>query len=211
LEADLREQEKRLADEIHTATDAITPPPFLRVAHPTPHLWIVHVPFYTDIEDSTFVQAFTTAIESLWHVQAGEEEFRVQVTVTVLPAIQLYSPQTPPRQGEAIDLRAHIARFPPGGGVLTTGANSTHVTAGRCIVLAQHDIAPHVLAHEFGHVLGFQDVYFRGYKDLGADGYQVMEVVADPEDIMGNPGSGPVLRRHFERLLEATGHASLPQ
>jgi hypothetical protein len=46
-----------------------------------------------------------------------------------------------------------------------------------------------VLAHEFGHVLGLRDAYFRGYRDLGADGYQVMEVVADPDDIMGAPGT----------------------
>jgi hypothetical protein len=27
-----------------------------------------------------------------------------------------------------------------------------------------------------------------------------MEVIADPEDLMGAPGSGPVLRQHFDRL-----------
>ena len=26
-------------------------------------------------------------------------------------------------------------------------------------------------------------------------------MVADPDDIMGDPGSGPVLRQHFERLI----------
>ena len=61
-----------------------------------------------------------------------------------------------------------------------------------------------MLAHEFGHVLGLRDAYFRGYRDLGADGYQVMEVVADPDDIMGAPGTGPVLRRHFSKLIERT-------
>ena len=44
-----------------------------------------------------------------------------------------------------------------------------------------------------------------------ADGYLVMEVIADPEDIMGAPGSGPVLRRHFERILGTIGNVSLPQ
>ena len=32
-------------------------------------------------------------------------------------------------------------------------------------------------------------------------GYQMMEVVADPDDIMGTPGTGPVLRRHFEKII----------
>jgi hypothetical protein len=186
VESQLREREQGLAQKIHAATDAITPPSFLRVEHPTSHLWIV---------------------ERVWQVQDGKEEFRVQLTITSVSAAELYGQQTAPRQGEAIDLQAHIARFPQGGGVLTTGANSIHVT-GRCIALAPHDLAPHVLGHEFGHVLGFQDVYFRAYKDLGADGYQVMEVVADPEDIMGNPGSGPVLRRHFARLIEKVSAAA---
>ena len=66
------------------------------------------------------------------------------------------------------DLQAHIARFPRDGAVLTTGANLTHVTPGRCVVLGPQDIAPHVLAHELGHILGFKDMYFRGYRDLGA-------------------------------------------
>ncbi|HYY25615.1 MAG TPA: hypothetical protein VE689_09005, partial [Candidatus Udaeobacter sp.] len=52
------------------------------------------------------------------------------------------------------------------------------------------------------HILGFKDAYFRGYKDLGKDGFQVMEVVADPDDIMGAAGTGAVLRSHFEKLLE---------
>ena len=106
----------------------------------------------------------------------------------------------PPQKGEQPNLTAHVALFPKDGAVLTTGAISTHVT-GRAIALGPHDLAPHVLAHEFGHILGFKDVYFRGYQDLGADGYQVMEVVAEPEDIMGAPGSGPVLRHHFARIM----------
>ena len=50
-------------------------------------------------------------------------------------------------------------------------------------------------------MLGYKDVYFRGYRDQGEDGFEVTEVVADPEDLMGDPGSGPVLRRHFEKLI----------
>ena len=44
---------------------------------------------------------------------------------------------------------------------------------------------------------------FRGYKDPGTDGYQVMEVIAEPEDIMGAPGTGRVMRRHFDRMIES--------
>jgi hypothetical protein len=52
---------------------------------------------------------------------------------------------------------------------------------------------PHVLVYAFGPILGFTDVYFRGSQALGAEGYLVMKVVADPEDIIGALGSGPVL------------------
>ncbi|HXJ79846.1 MAG TPA: hypothetical protein VMS64_14330 [Candidatus Methylomirabilis sp.] len=39
---------------------------------------------------------------------------------------------------------------------------------------------------------------------MGTDGYQVMEVVADPDDIMGDPEAGPVRRHHFDALLKAS-------
>lgn len=174
----------------------------MRLEHPTRHLWIVHVPFYTDIADAAFVHAFQTAVEDVWRVRDGADAFRVQLTITPVPTTQLYGQQTAPGQGAGLDLRTHIALFPAAGAVLTTGASTTHVTAGRGIALGPHDLAPHVLAHEFGHILGFQDMYFRGYQDLGVDGYQVMEVVADPEDIMGAPGFGAVLRRHFAHLID---------
>ena len=50
-----------------------------------------------------------------------------------------------------------------------------------------HDVPPHMLAHELGHVLGFPDVYL-GYRDLGADGFQVREPVVDPDDLMAARG-----------------------
>src|SRR5262249_4787277 len=82
----------------------------------------------------------------------------------------------------------------------TTGAGTTHVL-GRGIIVGPQDTVLHTLAHEFGHIMGFRDEYFRGYRDLGDDGFQVMEVVAEPNDIMGNPGSGAVERHYFERLV----------
>ncbi len=212
LEGDLRARERALSREIHTATDRTRPPLFLRVENPRAHLWIVHVPFYTDIDDTEFVGAFKAAVERVWRLRDGEDEFRVQLSMEHVSVHRLYREATqcvrrgacgPPRPGERIDVNEHIALFPSGGGVLTTGAVSTHVAAGRGIALGAHDIAPHVLAHEVGHVLGFKDVYFRGYRDLGRDGYEIMEVGADPEDIMGAPAIGPVQRHHFKTLIDS--------
>jgi hypothetical protein len=210
VKAALRAREQTLAQEIRVATDDIAPPPFLHIAHPSAHLWIVNVPVFTDIADRAFVRAWKHAVETIWHLRDRDDEFRVRIAVTFVSPAQLSCPAAAGRQpagcprphhGELIDLNAHAARFPAGGAVLTTGALTTHVTAGRCLALGPHDVTPHTLAHEFGHILGFKDVYFRGYRDLGADGFEVMEVIADPEDIMGAPGIGPVRRHHFERLI----------
>ncbi len=211
LEPELRERAQLLAHQIHEASEHITPPAFLHVEQRRDHLWVVTVPVYTDIAHRAFVDAFQNAVERTWQARDGENEFRLHVAITTISPARLYGERSPPQIGQAIDFDAHCARFPWDGAVLTTGANTTHVTAGRCIGVGPHAIAGHVLAHEFGHVLGFKDVYFRGYRDLGRDGYEVMEVVADPDDIMGNPGSGPVLPRHFEKLLGKTAPSTLPR
>jgi hypothetical protein len=200
-QSELRRRDAGLSRIIHDATDRMTTPDFVRVEHVAPHRWVVRVPVYTDIADPVFLRAFRSTVEDVWRLRDGVDEFRVKVAITEVAPARLYAPAAPPARGAAIDLHAHVAHFPKNGSVLTTGASLTHVIEGPSIVLGPHDLARHVLAHEFGHVLGFRDIYFRGYRDLGADGYEVTEVVADPDDIMGAPGAGPVLRHHFETLL----------
>src|SRR5215813_522888 len=73
VENDLRGREKTLARQVHEATDAILPPSFLRVDHPTPHVWVIEVPFYTDIEDAEFVRAVQAAIGNIWRLHDGED------------------------------------------------------------------------------------------------------------------------------------------
>jgi hypothetical protein len=211
LESDLRAREVVLANEIHAVIDQITPPDFLRVERRTPHLWIVHVPVYTDIDDAAFLRGVREAVESVWHVRDGDDEFGVELSFTYISPEALYRKRTgcetgaedpcrPPKKGDHIDLVAHTGLFPSNGARLTTGAGMTHAING-AIVLGPNEAGPHLLAHEFGHMLGFRDEYFRGYRDLGPDGFQVMEVVAEPDDVMGNPGSGPVRRQQFEKLI----------
>ncbi len=211
LEPDLRAREVALANEIHAVIDQIKPPDFLRVERRSPHLWVVHVPVYTDIDDAAFRSGFQEAVESVWHVRDGDDEFRLELSITYISPEALYRKRTgcetgaedqcrPPKKGDHIDLAAHAGLFPPNGARLTTGAGITHVI-NAAIVLGPSDAGPHLLAHEFGHMLGFRDEYFRGYHDLGPDGFQVMEVVAEPDDVMGNPGGGPARRQQFEKLI----------
>jgi tetratricopeptide (TPR) repeat protein len=208
--------------ESETPAIDLDPPAFMQVDSPAGRLQIVTVPFYTDILDATVVESFRRAIETFWHVYDGQDEYRVRLTISAIPPQRLYCGSAddgrapaaacaPPARGEHIDLEAHVARFPPDGAVLTTGAASLQLTAGRAIVLGPHDVAPRTLAHEFGHVLGFPDAYLRGYKDLGADGFQVMEFVPDYEDIMSSPGAGSVLARHFKALIAAKEIETLMQ
>jgi hypothetical protein len=199
---------RRIHDEIHRTS----PPEFLRIEHPSSHRWIVAVPIYTDIEDRSFVAGFQAIVERAWHVRDGEDEFSVRLEVRRVPIAQLYPDGARPAPGEHIDVGRHIGRFPPDGAVLTTGSTITYVLT-RSIDVGPGDIVPNTLVHEFGHIMGFADGYFRGYRDRGAEGFEVLEVVIDRDDIMSEPGYGRVSRQHFERLLDAVratrgGHAA---
>jgi len=194
-------REEALSRDIRAATYEVFPPAFVRVERPAPRRWIVRVPFVTDIEDRKFLRAFEAAVEESWRVTDGEDEYRAVIALTRLSPRRLYKGK-PPKKGEPIDLAKHMALFPPGSAVLTTGAAATHVNGGRFIIVGANEIKPHDLAHEFGHILGFKDVYFRGYRDLGEEGFDVQEIIAEPDDIMGAPGWGPVRKGHFTRLIE---------
>jgi len=45
---------------------------------------------------------------------------------------------------------------------------------------------------------------------LGENGFQVMEVVADPNDIMAVPSTGSVLKSHFELILRSKSASKTP-
>lgn len=197
----LKARERAINLYITTHRDTEPPASFISLLHPNPNLWILQVPLFTDIQDSGFLQGCKAAIEKRWHVIDGDDEFRVEVLLTTMNPLDLYAPDPPPAPGTHIDLRAHVARFPAEGGVLTTGAKSTHAMPRHSIALGPQDLSTNTIAHEFGHILGFADRYFRGYRDLGPDGYEILEVVPDYEDIMAAPGYGRVLRSHFDTIL----------
>ena len=80
------------------------------------------------------------AVEAVWHVTDGETEFRLQVLLKTVHQSNLYRPDPPLDGGVHIDVGAHVARANDGG-VLTTGANSTHAMPGRYVALGRTAIS----------------------------------------------------------------------
>lgn len=197
----LMAREAELAHEIHDGVEGFQPPSFLKVLKPSRHETVIEVPVYTDIRDERFLTQMKTGIEAKWSVQEGQERFGVRLRLTRIPPEKLYGKEKPPAEGEEFDINRHVLRFPSDGAVITTGADSTYAVPGRYVALGSAEVSANVLAHEFGHILGFSDSYFRAYHDLGPDGLEVIEIIPDPVDIMCAPGNGRVLREHFDLLM----------
>jgi len=66
------------------------------------------------------------------------------------------------------------------------------------------DTHKYTLVHEFGHLLGFADEYVRGYRDLGNEGYEILEIHPNGKDIMASSGAGGIHRYHFTALVAGT-------
>jgi hypothetical protein len=175
-------------------------PSYITVSHPDAHRWIVNVPMYTDIDDAAWLDKARTAIEDGWHVRDGADEFRVKLDIRRVTKQQLYPAGDAPKKGAHIDISKHTDRFPPGRAILTTGGNLTYIW-GRAMIIGPHALARRVLVHEFGHLLGFKDGYFRASRGESADGYQVVEVILVPDEIVAAPEDGHARREHFEQLL----------
>lgn len=202
----LRNREALLTREINREMTYVDVRSFVEVEM-LDHEWIFHVPLFTDIEDQTYLSAVKEIIEAIWQVKDGKNSYRVKLRVMPVSSAELYDPNDQPAAGSVIDISRHIERFPSEGAVLTTGSWTTHVE-GQAIALGPHPIAPRVLAHEFGHILGFRDRYVRGYQDLGENGFEVMEVAADADDIMAGTAHGVVKSSHFLQLLAAWPRAN---
>lgn len=212
--AEMEARIKQLTTEIRAQNQSMKPPAFVHVTHPRDHVWIARVPVYTDITDAKFLARLKKDIERAWYVEDREDTFKIELalkrfTPPRAPKKGAHFSEQKPGQSDGHDLTAHVAKFPKDGGVITTGANSTYAIPGRYVALGPQPISRNVIAHEFGHILGFVDGYFRGFHDLGDAGFEVIEVVPDPTDIMCTPGLGRAQRYHFEKLIGSQKPARL--
>lgn len=207
----LSERERALLAKIRDGQSRTWVPVYVRSRQQSAGVWEVTVRLYTDIEDEAFLREFRRIIESYWRYEDDEVRFQIKLSIQRVSAAGLqsrdferrdseFAASNGPAEGDQVDLNRHLSLFPADGAALTTGAEKIH-TRGRFILLGPEAVAPRTLAHEFGHVLGFRDEYLRGYRDLGDDGYEILEASPDPDDIMCSSGTGAVLRRHFEQLI----------
>jgi hypothetical protein len=180
-------------------------PDYVGVANGPGARRVLSVPVYTDIESREFLSQAEDAIERSWQARDQDRSYAVDVEFRHVATSRLYRSAREPRRGEHVDIDAHVDRFPKNGAVVTTGAHTTYASVGRFVALGSAALPERVLAHEFGHLLGFRDAYFRGYRDLGKDGFEIVEFVPDFSDIMSAPRAGRVHPYHFERLLEHAG------
>ena len=94
--------------------------------------------------------------------------------------------------------------------MLTTGSNRTYAIPGRYVAVGPTPLSTRIIAHEFGHILGFTDRYLRGARDLGRAGYNILEIVPNGLDLMAAPASGFVRASHFDTLIAALTEATVP-
>jgi hypothetical protein len=167
---------------------------------------ILPVTVYTDIHDEEFLEAFQEGVQEAFSSSeaARKQRFAVSLEIRQLTVAELY-PQGAPARGSAINLKKHIALYPPGELILTTGGASTHALAGRNVTLGPNPTTRRTLAHEFGHLLGFSDAYLRSYQGDTQDPYGVvfLEWVGLIDNLMGNPGTGRVTYGMIETLINA--------
>jgi hypothetical protein len=178
-------------------------PRFLRIRREGPNHIVLQVRVYTDITDDAYLTQVRAVIEGIWRTEADGMRYELEMELRKIAPTDLYRSRNVPRPGDHLDVDKHVARFPNDGGVITTAAEFTYGSVGRYVALGPGDLAPRTLGHEFGHILGFNDGYIRGYSDLGEKGFEILELTAFFDDIMSAPREGHVQPTHFKLLMEA--------
>ncbi len=196
-----------LRDEIRKEAAPFSPTPGLAMER-RGGLWVLPVTVVTDIGDEEFLKRFAAAVRTAFSQAevARRMGFRLELTLRKVAAASFYD-GNPPRRGAAIDESEHFKKFPDGALVLTTGGETTHAFIGKYVQLGSQPVRPRELAHEFGHLLGFNDAYLRGHEGRPGDafGCVLVEWSGLLDDIMGSPSRGRVSSAMIRSLIEAYG------
>lgn len=185
----------------------IDPSPALRIERDPSGYWSLPVHIVTDVTDQAFLAAFAEGIERCWNEARAMQDAQLRISLTwELRSPESLYPKGAPGKGEHLDLARHRELFGAAPFVLTTGADSTHVLRG-AIFLGTGTVSRRTLAHEFAHLLGFEDAYIRAYEGGvdGRDGVVFREVTPFPESLLASPGRGEVTRGMVETLMGAYG------
>lgn len=184
------------------------PTPNLRITVTETGKMVLPVTVCTDIEDAYFLRTFQRGVDEAFSLSpaARARHFSVELHWQHISAGSLY-PDGVPDRGTRIDMNAHYARFIDCPLVLTTGATSLNAGVGSRIFLGTQPVSPRTLAHEFGHLLGFEDAYLRGYDGDPADPYGlvIVEWTGLSSDLMGDSARGQVNKEMINELIGAYG------
>lgn len=147
----------------------------------------------TDIESAAFRKALKKTVETRFSGLASALSVKLEMKLSYLSPEALYHGK-PPIHGSRLDVNQHIRRFGDNTAVITSGAQTTHAFVGQHIALGGSPTTRRTLAHEVGHILGFNDIYLRSFVAHPSPRYGVVysEWKGISNDIMGNNNSGEV-------------------
>jgi len=172
---------------------------------------VLPVEVTTDIDDESWLAGAARAVEEEFSRSDAARTARLSVVVRWRRVtVDTLYPEGPPGRASTIDPEDHLRRFPDGALVWTTGAASTYAVPRRAVLLGPSPLARRTLAHEFGHLLGFDDAYLRAYEGdpAGPYGAELVEWTGLSDDLMGNPRGGRVTAEMVVTLIEAYGAAA---
>ncbi len=173
---------------------------------------VLPVTVCTDIENLEFLHAFKEGVQEAFSLSSAAQTHRFSVDLIwrLIRADTLY-PDGVPVRGASIVMSAHRTLFTNCSLVLTTGAPSLNALVGNRIFLGTRPVSRRTLAHEFGHLLGFEDAYVRGYdgETSGPYGVVIVEWTGLTADLMGDSGRGRVSEEMITTLINAYGELAV--
>jgi hypothetical protein len=156
----------------------------------------------TDIESATFRNTLQETVEKRFSGAATQIAVKLDVELRYVSPDDLYRGH-PPAIGSSLDANDHIPRFGGNKAVITTGAPATHAFVGQRVELGGAPTTRRTLAHEIGHLLGFNDVYLRNFEAHENPTYGVIysEWKGISNDLMGNNAGGEVTPAMRDTLI----------